>query len=390
MNWLAGTADRIQFWGNLSRALASDAWRMRNTEYIHSLRDRERAAKAAIDRTFELNGFTIEPVEFTRRHDGVPYPTTVAYKEGRRWPERCLVIGHGFTAGYESLESLSDLDDFSILLHNRPGVDAAAAPAFVESATGFDAGRHFREQMDGQRQAVAVAVERGARSVLIGGHSMSGAVSLSNAFELRKWEPELAARIDGTIIIQAPASENVFRDSPIGRVPGIERLVHLLGAVADSPNVGERWHQATRFLPRHLSPLRQFTPEQITRGLASTLVVDQMLGDVDGDAYGASKWRAKHTPWKILLADLRSMTAMPPRLSNDHLIGMPHLVIEGTRDRLVGMGTGQRVAALLGGEVGGQEHVAYRCFEAGHYAMVSNRAEVNEAIYRFAATAGTT
>ena len=113
-----------------------------------------------------------------------------------------------------------------------------------------------------------------------------------------------------------------------------------------------------------------------------------MLGDVDGDAYGASKWRAKHTPWEALLADLRCMMAVPPRFNRDHLLDRSHLVIEGTHDRLVAPGTGRRIVDLLSGGEHGCERVSYRRFQAGHYAMVSDRAEVNQAIYRFAATAG--
>lgn len=347
-----------------SRVLKPRNW----LEQLRETTEQERAAKHAIDRAFASDGFVSEQIEM-QRLDETSYPNTILYRRGDAYPERAIILSHGFTAGYESLAPVigSELRDFTLLLHHRPGVDR-------DNAAYFNQQHHprlrFLEQMHAQRQAAELAINRGASEVVLAGHSMSGMITLSNVCEPKQWSPELRAALHGSILLNSPAHCDVVDDSHIGQI--FRPVSRALLTAADHPGlVDER------------------LASEVTRFLASSEVVNRMLGEITDDTgkaiYLASKYRAKQTHWRSLIYDLHCMRHVPTRSPHDHLIGLSHLVITGGHDRLVTPHSSNDIVKLLSTkQLTGERNVTHHLYpDAGHFPHASHRGEVNQRIYEF-------
>lgn len=355
-------------------------------ELLRGLGKVEREAKWEVDRRFAEAGFSIERIELRRDYDGRPYPTTFLYRRGDRYPGRGLLFSHGYTAGYESHAAVLDspLTDFTIGLINRPGVDPEATPVLLGD---YQPAQHYREQMAGLEQGGEVMLERGCRELVLAGHSMSAMLIRSNLDRRHRWSPELRRAVMGSVLLNGPDSRDVLDNTPFKPFkPVVRRMIRTVADAAASVAETGEWPEDLETAP---SPLRQagrYSPESVAKTIASLAVVDRMLGqNLDPLIYNASKHRAKHTDWRTLAIDLDCMSHAPERYSQDNLLGLYHLVVEGQYDRLVLPGTGPKIAkALSTAARTGEKNTSYmKVRGAGHFLHASHAEEVNLEIYEF-------
>lgn len=357
----------------------------------------EDEAKALVDGAFDEAGFSFETLQ-VQRSDGAEYEKRVIYRPGDQHPERCLVLSHGLTAGYESFYSVlgqeamgrvaegdlwaardsdSPLLDYSIVLENRSGVDAESSELFVDT---YEPRTHLKEQAAGQRASVEFARAVGATHIRIGGHSNGGMITLEN---MRK---PLPPEVRGAVLINAPGHVG---DSLIWKVPGMPRLLESLADSALSQADEGHWtRSALNLLPdriRRVMP--HFTPEEITRSLVD-LTIERILGDFDtgSDIYQASRHRFKQTDWRIFVLDLHAMRHMRPLLATDHLINMHNLVLDSRHDRAVMPGVGYRLAGEIDPFAGTRHRTTdYKLIPAGHFPQAQNPDKMNDKLATFMA-----
>lgn len=361
----------------------------RGPELLRGLGKVERESKQAVDAAYEDAGFSIETVELQTLDGERTYPTTYLFRPGDVYRKRALVFSHGYTAGYESQAGLldSDLTDFTIAIVNRSGVDPEAVRPMLHD---YDPERYFLEQMYGYQQATQITLERGADEAIQVGHSMAAMLARKNVHMRHKWSPELKQGVIGTVQLNGPESDDVLENTPFRMAkPVVRSLVDILARAAAKNGSGEEhWQEELEGAPEMLRRTGRFSAESIAKTIASLAIIDRMLGDgVDPLIYAASKHRAKHTDWRTLAVDLHCMSHAPAYRSQDNLVGLNHLIIEGQFDRLVLPGTGVKLARQLSTlETTGERNTAYRRIKkAGHFPHASHRRQVNREIYEFAA-----
>jgi pimeloyl-ACP methyl ester carboxylesterase len=328
-------------------------------------------AKDKIDQEFLAAGFSIEQVAMLRSDGATTYDATVLYRRGDRHPERALVLSHGFTAGYESLAGIlgSKLTDHSLVLFNRPGVDRENAEIINWN---HNPAIRFLDAMAAQRQAVELALERGATEVVIGGHSHSGQITVANLFSPKLWSPEVSEALIGSVLFNSPSERDATRNSVIGRL--MLPTYPALRKAAVSPLGG---------------PFESIA-EATAQNLASSVIVDRMIDDGSiqdprgQEIYLASKYRAHETDWRSLVFDLGALRAAPDRFQRDQLLSMHHLIIEGRHDRLVMPPAGSRLKRLLSTKrETGRRNIVHSKFHTGHFTHASQPDEVNQEVHEF-------
>jgi pimeloyl-ACP methyl ester carboxylesterase len=291
------------------------------------------------------------------------------YRKGDKHPERALILSHGFTAGYESHAAVigSELEDFTIVIFNRPGVDDQNAEIINHN---HDSAVRFQDAMAAQRQAAELALDRGATEVVLAGHSHSGQISVANLFSPKAWSPELRRSLIGSVLLNSPSERDATRNSVIGRL--MLPVYPALRAAAE----------------RSAGSTLDSIAERTTQDLASSVIIDRMIGEISDERgqeiYLASKFRARDTDWRSLVFDLGALRAAPRRDSSDHLIGMHHLIVEGRYDRLVMPPAGGRLKKQLSTRrITGRCNIFHQKYQAGHFPHASHPAEVNAAIHEF-------
>lgn len=376
----------------LELALATVNMVLRGSELMREASERETAAKHRIDARLTELGFSQERAR-CRRRSGAQYTTAIRFREGDnpKLRKTCIALGHGLTAGYEASASILDsidtdypLTDYTLLLYNRPGVDASQAPKFI---TDYNPRTHFADQVYGQEQMLNLVVRRGAERVFVMPHSMDAKVAQRNVRNMRQWDPETRAAFGGGILLNAPDDQrSVYASSPVGRLSPVAKALAIAARQTHRPE-GSWTHEAVNGLPE---PARRivssFSPEVVSRFLASHLIIDKMIGEVDSDVYHAAKWRAKHTNWRTLVYDLDSMDHGVRGPLPDFAIGTNFLMFEGQHDRLVKPGSGRGVQRLfdLHGR-GGEYNVVRHVLPTGHFSHAEQPGIVNREAYLFAA-----
>lgn len=361
--------------------------------------EEDETAKVLVDGALQEAGFSFETLELRRKSDGAPYRKQILYRPGDAYPERCLVLSHGLTAGYESFYSVlgkqtmdevaagnleaahsfdSPLRKFSIILENRSGVDPDGSQSFIDN---YNPRAHLLEQAAGQRATVEYARQMGARHIRIGGHSNGGLVTMEN---LRR---PLPAEVRGAVLINSPGNA---RDSLAWEFPGMPLLLDSLAAAARSSNTPEgSWTPAAlKILPEGLRDVMPgVTPEQVTRTVV-TRTIGWLLGnvDMDSDICRASRHRFRHTDWRIFILDLCAMRHAKPLVGTDHLMDMHFLVLDGEYDRLVKMGTGQRLVREIDPFHGTTMRRAdYKTLATGHFPQAQAPDDMNRILAKFMA-----